>query len=350
MKKNFCLAALFIFQMVLSVAFVNNVFAQECKNCRSDRSLIYNAPLGVSSEVAKDLLGGTAPSLGTAASFAVLGSSTVTNAGPSIITGNVGVSPGIAITGFPPGTMVGTPHTGDAEATQAHADLVSAYNDLTAQVCNTNISGTDLNVLTRTPGTYCFNTSAQLTGTLILDAQNDSNAVFIFQIGSTLTTASNSSVILINGAKACNVFFQVGSSATLGTGTSFYGNIIALTSNTLSSGASLGGRALSINGAVTMDTNNITVCNRPSAANVSVSGRVTDNNGHGISRALIRMTDGTGVVTMAYTGSFGYYNFDNVGIGQILILEVFHKRYNFTESTKVVNLGDLSQTVDFIAD
>jgi len=201
----------------------------------------------------------TAPRLGTAESFAVLAGATVTNTGPSIITGDLGVSPGSAVTGFPPGVVVGgTIHAGDAVAAQARTDARLAFRNLAGQACPTDLTGQDLGGLTLTAGVYCFDTSAQLTGTLILDAQGDPNAVFIFQIGSTLTTASFSSVMLINGADACNVFFQVGSSATLGTGTDFFGNILALTSITANTGATVEGRLLALNGAVTLDSNVIT--------------------------------------------------------------------------------------------
>jgi len=196
-----------------------------------------------------------APPLGVATSFAVLGGSTVTNTGPTIVIGDLGVSPGSAVIGFPPGIVGGTIHAADAVAAQAQADATTAYTNLAGQACDTNLTGQDLGGLTLTPGAYCFNTSAQLTGILTLDGQGDPNAVFVFQIGSTLTTASGSSVLLINGASECNVFWQVGSSATFGTATAFAGNILALTSNTFNTGASLVGRAIAINGAVTMDAN-----------------------------------------------------------------------------------------------
>ena len=109
---------------------------------------------------------------------------------------------------------------------------LTAYNDLAGQACDTNLTGQDLGGKTLTPGVYCFNTSAQLTGDLVLDAQGNPAAVWIFQMGSTLTTASNASVVVINGGSSCNVFWQVGSSATLGTGTAFKGNILALASIT----------------------------------------------------------------------------------------------------------------------
>lgn len=214
------------------------------------------------------LLGGasasaqTAPPLGAAQGFAVLGGSTVTNTGSTIVTGDLGVSPGSAVTGFPPGLLVaGTIHTADAAALAAQTSVTAAYTNLQGQACTQDLTGQDLGGLTLTPGVYCFATSAQLTGTLTLNAQGSGNAVFIFKTGSTLTTASGSSVALINGGSLCNIFWQIGSSATLGTTTAFAGNILALTSITLTTGASVTGRTLARNGAVTLDTNIVTaVC------------------------------------------------------------------------------------------
>lgn len=196
--------------------------------------------------------------LGTSDSFAVLAATTVTNTGPTVVGGDLGVSPGSAVTGFPPGTVNGTIHAGDAAAAQAQADLTTAYNDAAGRACNTVLTGQDLGGLTLTAGVYCFSSSAQLTGTITLDAQGDPNTVFIFQIGSTLTTASNSGVLTINSAQACNVFWQVGSSATLGTTTAFKGSILALTSITANTGATNEGRFLARNGAVTLDNNTVT--------------------------------------------------------------------------------------------
>ena len=202
-----------------------------------------------------------APSLGTAADFAVLGGSTVTNTGATLVQGEVGVSPGTSITGFPPGVVVGgTIHLNDGVAQTAQNDLTIAYNALAGLACDTVLTGQDLGGMTLTAGVYCFTSSAQLTGTLILDAQGDPNAEFIFQIGSTLTTASNSGVQMINGGSACNVYWQVGSSATIGTASSFAGNILALTSITLTTGANASGRLLARNGAVTLDTNGVAAC------------------------------------------------------------------------------------------
>ncbi len=204
-------------------------------------------------------LAATQPNLGTADSFAVLAGSAVTNTGPTVVTGDLGVSPGTAVTGFPPGTVVGAQHSADAVALQAKTDLVTAYNDAAGQTPFVDKTGQDLGGQNLTPGIYRFSSSAQLTGTLTLNGQGNSNGVFIFQIGSTLTTASDSSVVLINGASPCGIWWQVGSSATLGTGTNFQGNLLALTSITLTTRANiLPGRALARNGAVTLDTNRIT--------------------------------------------------------------------------------------------
>jgi len=208
----------------------------------------------------------TAPGLGSAASFAVLGGQTVTNTSPTTIFGNLGVSPGSAITGFPPGSLTaGATHAADAVALQAQSDVTIAYDDLAGQACTGDITGQDLGGQTLTEGVYCSTSSSQLTGALTLDAQGNADAVFIFKMVSTLTTASSSSVSVINGGTACNVFWQVGSSATLGTTTHFVGNILALTSIALQNNADVVGRALARNGEVTMDTNNVTIQGCPGA-------------------------------------------------------------------------------------
>ena len=203
-------------------------------------------------------LGESAPALGVAGSFAVLAGTTVTNTGPTVVAGDLGVSPGLAVTGFPPGLVSGGAiHTGDAVALQAQADLTAAYGVLAGEPCSADLTGTDLGGLTLVPGVYCFTSSAQLTGALVLDAQGRADAVFVFKIGSTLTTASGAAVRVINGGGACGAFWQVGSSAVLGTGTSFAGSILALTSISLATGASVSGRALARNGAVTLDGNGV---------------------------------------------------------------------------------------------
>ena len=195
--------------------------------------------------------------LGTASSYAVLAGSTVTNTGSSVITGNLGVWPGTAVTGFPPGMVIGgTIHAGDAAAHQAQSDLTTAFNSAMGLAPTATLTGQDLGGMVLTPGVYFFASSAQLTGTLTLNNLGNPNALFVFQIGSTLTTASNSSVIFSNSLTDPNVIWQVGSSATLGTTTVFQGNILALTSITLNNGATIGcGSALARNGAVTLDNN-----------------------------------------------------------------------------------------------
>jgi len=195
--------------------------------------------------------------LRTADNFAVLAGSTVTNTGPTVVNGDLGLSPGTSVTGFPPGTVNGTQHVTDAVAGQAQTDLTTAYNDAAARA-PTGIVSADLGGRRLTSGVYRSASSLGLTGALTLDAQGNANAVFIFQAGSTLTTASASRVNLVNGAQACNVFWQVGSSATLGTASTFRGNILALTSITVTTGARVDGRVLARNAAVTLDTNTIT--------------------------------------------------------------------------------------------
>jgi Ice-binding-like len=205
----------------------------------------------------------TSPPLGSAAGFAVLGASTVTNTGPSVVTGDLGVSPGTAVAGFPPGMVTGTIHAGDPAATQAQGDVATAYGFAAGEPCDQNLSGQDLGGMTLPPGVYCFNSSAQLTGTLSLDAQGSPTAAWLFQVTSSLTTASNSAVVLVNGATPCNndnVTWQVGSSATVGTGSSFVGNVLANTSVTIAAGATSTGSLYAHTGAVTMDSNDVSTC------------------------------------------------------------------------------------------
>jgi hypothetical protein len=216
------------------------------------------------------------PSLGAARSFAALAGSTVDSTGLTVVTGNVGVSPGTAVTGFPPGTLTGAIHAGDVAAAAAHADASLAYAFLKGMpsIPANNRSGVDLGGLTLSPGVYTFDTSAQLTGDLTLDAGGDSGALFVFQIGSTLTTSSNSHVTVINGGAnydESNVFWQVGSSATLGSGTAFTGNILAYASITLVTGATMTGDALALVGGVTLQSNVVT-SPAPAAPPVQVPG------------------------------------------------------------------------------
>ncbi len=204
----------------------------------------------------------TNPGLGVADPYAVLAYSTVTTIPPTVIVGDVGVAPGSAVTGGP--TVTGTIHSNDASAIAAQTAVGIAYTNLAGQSCTPadhNLTGFDLGGMTLTPGVYCFSSSATLSipaaPTLTLDALGDPNAVWIFQVGSTLTTASASTVRVINGGQACNVFWQVGSSATIRTTTTFVGNILALASIDLQTNATVSGRALALNGAVTMDANHV---------------------------------------------------------------------------------------------
>ena len=211
----------------------------------------------------------TAPSLGAAQSFAVLGGSTVTNTGPSVVNGDLGLSPGTSVTGFGGpgnGTVTGTTHVADAVALNAQNAMTTAFNQLFAQACNTTFGvPTNIGGSTLTPGVYCFASSAQITGDLTLNALGDPNAVFIFKTGiagaSTLTTAPGSRVLLINGAQPCNVFWAITSSATIDTTSTFVGNILAQASISVNNGAHLFGRALA-KAAVTLinDVVDATVC------------------------------------------------------------------------------------------
>jgi hypothetical protein len=189
--------------------------------------------------------------------FGVLAGTTVTCAGASTVTGDVGVSPGAGIVGFPvPCTDVGVLRIPPA-SDPGQLDLTAAYTTLAGLPCAANV-GPNLAGLTLTQGVYCVGAAASnLTGTLTLDAQGNPNAVFVFQMSSTLITSPGSTVSLINGANACGVEWQVSSSATIDVGTTFVGNILALTSIAMNAGANLTGRALARNGAVTLNTNNI---------------------------------------------------------------------------------------------
>ena len=312
----------------------------------------------------------TAPTLGSAQSFSVLGGSTVTNTGSTVITGDLGVSPGRAITGFPPGVVTGGQiHAADAVAAQAQKDVTTAYDSLAGQSCTGgSLTGKDLGGLTLTAGTYCYSSSAQLTGTVTLDAQDNPNAVFIIQIASTLTTASNSSVKLINGGTGCNVFWQVGTSATLGTGTTFVGNIVALTSITLTTKAGISGRALARNGAVTLDTNTVSAvaCATPGAPATAtapastatatastatatapastatatapaatatatgpsercignIRGSKLDGAGHGLAGWTIELLQGNQVIQTTVTDGSGSFSFLGLGVGAYTVQEV----------------------------
>lgn len=195
--------------------------------------------------------------LGTADSFGILAGSGITNTGPTTVTGDIGTFATTSITGLTSLTVSGTNHAGDGVTQDAKSDLTTAYTTAAGQGPATAVSA-DLVGLTLDPGVYNSASAIGLSGVLTLDAAGDPNAVWVFQAGSTLITASGSRVAMLNGAQACNVYWQVGSSATLGTNSTFRGTILALTSISLQTGATIDGRVLARNGAVTLDTNTIT--------------------------------------------------------------------------------------------
>jgi len=268
--------------------------------------------------------------LGSAESFGVFGKASVTNAGPTVVRGNVGSS-GVGISGFAPGVLAnGAIRAGDPLAVQAQADIANAYLILAGEAFTQNLTGQDLGGMTLYPGVYRFNSSAFLTNKLTLDAQGDPNARFDFQIGSTLITASNSSVTLVNGARSNNVYFQVGSSATLGTGTTFAGNIVAMTSITLNTNARIiNGRALARDGSVTMDANDVRA---PSAIwrPIDLGVNRTDDTTRllwkvdSINRYAVWKLSTTGAVqTGKYYGPISGYSCDQVAVapnGQTTLL------------------------------
>lgn len=195
--------------------------------------------------------------LATVTPFVVLGGSTVTNSGTSVLNGDLGVSPGTALTGFDTAVVNGATHENNGVAKQAQADLIVAYDAAAGQAVplGNELTGTDLGERTLSAGTYRYTSSAQLTGALTLDAEGDPSAEFVFQIASALTTAPASSVVLVNGASPCNVHWQVGSSATLDTTTVFQGNLMALTDISLLNGATVFGRMLAREGQISLINN-----------------------------------------------------------------------------------------------
>ncbi len=263
------------------------------------------APMAV---VALFLAGGTRSVAQDLSSFAILGGSTVTNTGPSVITGNLGVSPGSAVTGFPPGLVLnGTIHAADAVAGQAQSDLTVLYTLLAGRPTTADLTGQDLGGQTLGPGVYEFDTTAPLNGVLTLNAGGDPNAVFIFNIGSTLITGSNSSVALVNGAQGGNVYFVVGSSATLGSTTTLVGRILALTSISLNDSASITcGAALARNGAVTLINNVIsipdascTIALPPGAFEDALDAGATENEA-AVAAALDAFVEQGGTLPLAF--------------------------------------------------
>jgi hypothetical protein len=196
------------------------------------------------------------PNLGSASKYGITAGSTVSCVTGGTINADVAVQPGTALVGFPTCVITGQTHLADSTALAAQTDLTAAYNALVAMSCGTTVTPSDLGGRVLAPGVYCVSTSMAVTGVVTLDGQGNSNALFVFQMGSTLTTSTTANILLINGAQAKNVFWQVGTTATLNTGTTFRGNILAYTTITLNDNATMLGRALARNGAVSLGTNN----------------------------------------------------------------------------------------------
>jgi hypothetical protein len=228
----------------------------------SYRTLVLVTAVGLA--LASSAAASTAIPLGTDTSFSVLAGAGITNTGPTTVGGDIGTFPTTSITGLGSMTVGGANHAGDAVTQQAKTDLVTAYN-VAAGEGPAGAIAADLGGRTLTPGVYSSASSLGLTGTVTLNAGGNPNAMFVFKVGSAFTSASGSSVALVNGAQACNVYWQIGSSATLGTGSSFRGTILALTSITVTTGVTVDGRLLARNGAVTLDTDTITrsTCTTP---------------------------------------------------------------------------------------
>lgn len=278
--------------------------------------------------------------LGTAAPFAVVAGTAITSAGTSTVSGSVG---GVAgVTGFPPGIISnGSLHSADATASQAQADVAAAYGDANSRTCPSanNLSGQNLGGVTLIPGVYCFGSSAQLTGTLTLDAQGDPGAVFLIRTGSTLTTAVGSQVVLANQAQACKVFVQVGSSATIGVNTTLVGTVLALTAITVNAGASILGRLLARDAAVTLDTNAVT---SPTCLPPDVLGITNPAAGNFAGRSVT----GAAQTTNAALGAFSVSDLTATGAG-------WHVTAQATRFTGIggrnLSLGSLSISAPTVA-
>lgn len=280
-------------------------------------------------------LGASAPALGqtylgTAQPYGVLAGSAVTCTTSANINGDLGISPNDASSITGPCTVTGTTKVA-AAAAGAKTDLVTAYNTLAGLACDANLTGQDLGGLTLNPGVYCFSSSAQLTGTLTLNAQGNPDAVFVFQIGSTLTTGTGAAVRVINGGPAtgCGVSWQVATSATLGTGTAFVGNLIAVASNTLNTGALVSpGRVLARNAAVTLDTSSVSA-----AACVGYGGTgLPPVRGQGSITIVKNTIGGDGAFNFTGAQSFSILTAGGTGSNATAFASVAPGNYTVTET------------------
>ncbi len=273
--------------------------------------------------------------LGTTESFAVLAGSTITNTGTSTITGDIGLSPGTAFTGQSSVTQSGALHLADAVAVTAKTDLVTAYNDAAGRTPVSRIAS-ELGGTTLKPGVYdSAEGTFQITGTLTLDAEGDPDGVFVFKMASTLITASASQVNIINGAHFCRIFWQVGSSATLGTNSTFVGHILAMESITATTGATIQGQLLARNGAVSLDTNTITngacpattattaVSTAPGATTVTATGVAVPKTGE---TGELDYTTWVGLILLIVAGLIAY-----------ILLRMRSRKMKTMKSTKSTN-------------
>jgi hypothetical protein len=278
----------------LSGSFAGNHRSRRKAGRRTFRAALISFVLLSSVIFASSALGATATvGLGSAAPFSVLGGSTVTNTGPTVMFGDLGLYPGTSVTGEP--NVLGQTHVNDQVAIEAKNSLTTAYNEAASRPAN-GTAGTDLAGQAFSPGVYDASSSLLLSsGSVTLNAEGDPNAVFIFKVGSTLITGSNTTVALIGGAQACNVFWQVGSSATLGTGTHFAGTIMAADSITANTGATIHGRLLAQTAAVTLEDNTIT--NSTCASSSSGSGGGTETITPEETAAIEKATTGAETTT-----------------------------------------------------
>lgn len=233
-----------------------STFPNTVRACNSTGTVCGFATVTVSNTPAGP--GPSTPTLGSAAPYGILAGQSVSCVVGGTINADVGISPGGTLNGFGPGecTLTGTTELATPVAATAQTDLTAAYLALQAQACNVTVTPADLGGRTLAPGVYCAAAAMGVTGTVTLDGQGNTNAVWVFQVGSALTTSTTADIALIGGAQARNVYWQVGSSATLGTGTTFRGNILALQTITLNNTATMLGRALARNGSISLGTGN----------------------------------------------------------------------------------------------